>query len=73
MAQDKNRIQVNDYANPIINSRIKYIDENDKKIKGRKGFLFGSFVNERERIVCIFPFLNIIISYRKKQLRIIVG
>ena len=53
MAQDKNRIQVNDYANPIINSRVKYADENDKKIKGRKGFLFGSFVNERERIVCI--------------------
>lgn len=54
MAEDKNRISVNDFEKPILNTRIQYMDENDNKIKGRKGFLFNNFQNERARIVCTY-------------------
>ena len=29
MAEDKNRISINDFEKPIMNTRIQYIDEND--------------------------------------------
>ena len=50
MAENSPKIEIKDFTKPIINTRIRYLEENDKKIKGRKGFLFGSFVNEKERI-----------------------
>lgn len=68
MSQDKQRILIKDHPSPITNSRIKYIEENDKKIKGRKGFLFGSFKTEKERIV--YTSYN---SFRKKQSKTTVG
>ena len=50
MAENSPKIEIKDFTKPIINTRIRYLEENDKKIKGRKGFLFGGFVNEKERI-----------------------
>ena len=50
MAENSPKIEIKDFTKPIINTRLRYLEENDKKIKGRKGFLFGSFVNEKERI-----------------------
>lgn len=64
MAEDHNRIKVNDFKKPIINTRIQYIDENDTKIKGRKGFLFNSFQNEKARLV--YKYIHIYNSSRKK-------
>ena len=50
MAEENPRIEINDFTKPIVNSRIQYLEENDNKIKGRKGLLFGSFINEKERV-----------------------
>lgn len=50
MAEENPRIEINDFTSPIVNSRIQYLEENDNKIKGRKGLLFGSFINEKERV-----------------------
>ena len=50
MAEENPKIEINDYNSPIKDTRLLYLDENDKLIKGRKGFLFGGFKNEKERI-----------------------
>ena len=50
MADANNRVKITDFTTPIINTRERYLLENDNKIKGRKGFLFGSFKTEKERI-----------------------
>lgn len=70
MAEDKNRILVNDFRKPILNTRIQYIDENDTKIKGRKGFLFNSFESEKARIVCTYItyIIQVEKSIRRQQL-----
>ena len=50
MAEENPKIEINDYNSPIKDTRLQYLDENDKLIKGRKGFLFAGFINEKERI-----------------------
>ena len=50
MADANNKVKITDFTTPIINTRERYLLENDNKIKGRKGFLFGSFKTEKERI-----------------------
>ena len=50
MAEENPKIEINDYHSPIKDTRLLYLDENDKLIKGRKGFLFAGFINEKERI-----------------------
>ena len=50
MAEENPKIEINDFNSPIEDTRLQYLDENDKLIKGRKGFLFAGFKNEKERI-----------------------
>lgn len=38
---------------PILNTRMKYMEETKDKIKGRRGFLFFGYKSEKERIVIL--------------------
>ena len=53
MATSKNPTQINDYINPIENSRKQLMSEELMKIKGRAGFIFKGYLTEKERIVSI--------------------
>lgn len=50
MAEGNPKIIIKDYNSPIEDTRLKYLDETDQLIRGRRGFLFGGFKNEKERI-----------------------
>ena len=50
MAEENPKIIIKDYNSPIEDTRLKYLDETDQLIRGRRGFLFGGFKNEKERI-----------------------
>ena len=50
MAEENPKIEINDFNSPIEDTRLQYLEENDNLIKGRRGFLFAGFKNEKERI-----------------------
>ena len=51
MAASKNPIKIKDYTNSIESSRKELLQEEDGKIKGRKGMVLKGFLTEKERIV----------------------
>lgn len=51
MAISKDPICYKDIPKPILNTRLKYLEENKGKIKGTNGFLYRGYKNEKERIV----------------------
>ncbi len=50
MAEENPKIEIKDFNSPIEDTRLQYLEENDNLIKGRRGFLFAGFKNEKERI-----------------------
>ncbi len=46
-------INIKDYTSPIDNVRQKFMEDQNEKIKGKKGFIFKSFQTEKDRIVWI--------------------
>jgi hypothetical protein len=44
-------IQINQFLSPVENTRMQLIEEENDKIKGRRGFIFKGFKTERQRIV----------------------
>lgn len=50
MALNGPKVIVKDYKSAVQNSRMAYLDETSDKIKGRKGFLFGGFKSEKQRV-----------------------
>lgn len=46
-------IKVKEFIHPIENPRLEFFQEEDVKIKGRRGFIFKGFKTEKERIVNI--------------------
>lgn len=44
-------VKIKDYNNPIDNVRQKFMEDQNEKIRGKKGFVFKSFQTEKERIV----------------------
>lgn len=43
-------ITINDVSSPIENTRKSFLDEENQKIKGKKGFVFSNYITERERL-----------------------
>lgn len=50
MALNGPNVTIKDYKSAVQNSRMAYLEETSDKIKGRKGFLFGGFKSEKQRI-----------------------
>ena len=50
MALNGPKVIIKDYKSAMQNSRMAYLEETSDKIKGRKGFLFGGFKSEKQRV-----------------------
>ena len=47
-------VKIKDYSSPIMNVRQRFMEDQIDNIKGKKGFVFKSFQNEKDRIVLSF-------------------
>lgn len=43
-------IYINDLGSPVENTRKAFLEEENSKIKGKKGFVFSSYITEKERL-----------------------
>ena len=51
MAASKNPITIKDYTNSIESTRKELLQEEEGKIKGRRGMVLKGFLTEKQRIV----------------------
>lgn len=58
-------IQINQFISPIESTRKQLIEEENQKIKGRRGFTFKGFKTEKQRIVNFLILINKYILIRR--------
>lgn len=62
-AQKPEKLKVQDFQEPIKSSREEYFEDTKDLIKGRKGFHYGNFQSEKERIRNTVSYNKLLFGY----------